>query len=265
MAGWILSIIFLFLSLLYFFKLIKKFHPEIDPYLLIFLLIIFPNAFFLNAIYAESLFLFLSLASFYYALKKQFILAGIFGFFASLTRPTGIFLFVPLMWEYLKNYNFNLIRSLNLKILSIFFIPIGALSFFLYHYFKFGDFFLFFKVSSWWGRSFELNKEHFLFFSNPAIVNFCLDISFVIFILISIYFIFKKLRISYGLYALTTLAVALSTGTFMSIERFILVLFPIYILGASIKNQYLQQAWILISILFLAMNITLFVNNYWAG
>ena len=49
------------------------------------------------------------------------------------------------------------------------------------------------------------------------------------------------------------------------IGRFVLVLFPIYILGASIKNQYLRPAWIFISILFLAMYIILFVNNYWAG
>lgn len=265
LAGWILSVIFLFLSLVYLFKFVKKFHPEINPYLPVFLLLIFPNAFFLNAIYTESLFLFLSLATFYYGFKKNFLLAGAFGFLASLTRPTGIFLFIPLIWEYLKNYNFHLIRFFNLKILSIFLIPAGTLSFFLYHYFKFGDFFLFFKISSWWDRSFELNKGHFLFFSNSAIVNFCLDFSFIIFIFISIYFIFKKLRVSYGLYALTTIIVALSTGTFMSVGRFILVLFPIYILGASIKNQYFQQIWIFISILLLGMNVTLFVNNYWAG
>jgi Gpi18-like mannosyltransferase len=66
--------------------LVKEFHPEIDPYLPIIFLLIFPTAFFLNAVYTESLFLFLSLATFYYALKKNFFSAGIFGFFASLTR-----------------------------------------------------------------------------------------------------------------------------------------------------------------------------------
>ena len=64
---------------------------------------------------------------------------------------------------------------------------------------------------------------------------------------------------------LATIAVALSTGTFMSIGRYILVLFPIYILLASTKNQYLQQTWIFISTLLLAIYTILFVNNYWAG
>lgn len=264
-AGWALSIISLFFALLYLYKLVKEFHPKIDPYSPVILLLIFPAAFFLNAIYTESLFLFLSLASFYYGLKKKFLYAGIFGLFASLTRITGILLFIPLLWEYLRNNNFSLVRCFKLKFLPIFLIPIGTLSFFLFHYFKFNDFFLFFKMQELWGRGFELNKEHFLLFSNPAIVNFCLDFFFVVFALLTTYFVFKKLRTSYALYMLTTIVVALSTGTFMSISRFILVLFPIYILGASIKNQYLRQFWIFTSILFLAMYIILFVNNYWAG
>ncbi len=265
LAGWILSCLFVFLALFYFFKLVKEFHPEINPYLPLVFLLIFPTAFFLNAIYTESLFLFLSLATFYYGLNKKFLLGGIFGLLASLTRVTGILLFIPLLWEYFQNHNFNLKQILNLKILPLFLIPFGTLTFFLYHYLKFGDFLLFFKVENWWGRAFVFNKDHFLLFSNPAAVNFLLDIFFVVFVLIVIYFVFKKLRTSYGLYMLATIIIILSTGTLMSVGRYILTLFPIYILGASIKNQYLQQAWVFISILLLEMYITLFVNNYWAG
>jgi Gpi18-like mannosyltransferase len=265
LAGWILSSIFLLLSLIYFFKLVKEFHSEIDPYLPIIFLLIFPTAFFFNAVYTESLFLFLSLATFYCGLKKKFLLAGIFGFFASLTRVTGVLLFFPLLWEYLKNYNFNLKQALNPKISPLFLIPFGTLTFFFYHYLKFGDFFLFFKVEYWWGRMFKLNKDHFLLFSNPAIVNFILDVFFVIFSLISLHFIFKKLRFSYGIYVLLTLLAALSTGTLMSIGRYILVLFPIYIWLSSIKNRYFQISWAFLSILLLALYTILFVNNYWAG
>jgi len=265
LAGWILSNVFLLLALFYFFKLVREFHREINPYLPIAFLLIFPTAFFLNAIYTESLFLFLSLAAFYYGLKKKFLYAGIFGLFASLTRVTGILLFIPLIWEYLKNNDFKLKSVVSLKILPIFLVPLGTFAFFLYHYFKFGNFFLFFEVQKNWGRAFTLQKGHFDFFSNPAIVNFILDVFFIVFVSIILYFVFKKLRASYGLYMLATIAVALSTGTFMSIGRYILVLFPIYILLASTKNQYLQQTWIFISTLLLAIYTILFVNNYWAG
>lgn len=265
LAGWTLSSVFLLLALFYFFKLVREFHPEINPHLPIIFLLIFPTAFFLNAVYTESLFLFLSLAAFYYGLKKKFIYAGLFGFFASLTRVTGILLFVPLVWEYLRNNNFRIRSVLNLKILPVFLIPLGAFAFFLYHYLKFGNFFLFLEIQKNWGRAFTLQKGHFDLFSNPAIVNFYLDVLFVILALVVIFFAFKKLRTSYGLYILATISVALSTGTFMSIGRYILVLFPIYILLASIKNQYLQQALTFTSILLLALYTILFVNNYWAG
>ena len=263
LAGWLLSITFLFLALFYFAKLIREFHKEIDYKLPLMLLLIFPTAFFLNAIYTESLFLFLSIAAFYYALKKNFVLAGIFGFFASLTRITGALLFIPLLWEYFKNRKFT--RPFNKELLSIFLVPLGTLSFFLFHYFKFGDFFLFFRVEGWWGRAFSLNKDHFLLLTHPAAVNLFTDVLFVIFAVMATYFVFKKLRTSYGLYMAATLLVALGTGTLMSIGRYLLVLFPIYILLAKLKDQYQLFAYIFISVLLFAMNVILFVNNYWAG
>lgn len=263
LSGWILSIFFLLVAVIYLFKLVREFHGEVSPQLPIIFLLIFPTAFFLNVIYTESLFLFLSLATFYYALKKNFVAASVFGFFASLTRITGILLFIPLLWEYFQNCRYW--RIFNLKFLPMLLVPIGTMSFFLYHYWKFGDFFLWLKVQAWWGRAFKFNKDHFAFFSNPAIVNFFIDVLFIAFAVLATYLVFKKLRISYGLYMLATLLVALGTGTTMSIGRYILVLFPAYILVSQMRNKYLQQALAFSSILLLAMGIALFVNNYWAG
>jgi|SRR5680860_198536 len=263
LAGWLVSLLFLFLAIFYLYKLVNEFHRKSNPQHTIFLLLIFPTAFFLNAIYTESLFLFLSVATFYYALRKNFLLACIFGFLASLSRITGILLFIPLLWEYYLFYKSS--KRLNRKFLFPLLIPAGTFLFFLHNYFAFDDFYIFLKVQDWFGRGFELNQEHFLLLTNPSTINFSLDLFFLIFALISTYFVFTKIRFSYGLYMLATTLLALSTGTLMSIGRYILVLFPIYILGASIKNQYVIQIWVLISVLLLSMNITLFVNNYWAG
>ncbi len=265
LSGWILSSIFLLLSLIYLFKLVKDFHPDINPYLPIIFLLIFPTAFFLNAIYTESLFLFLSLMTFYYGLKKKYSLAGVFGLLSALTRVTGVLLFIPLAWEYWKDNKFKILSFFKKGFLPLFLLPAGLFSFFLFHYLKFGDFLLFFKIESWWGRFFSLNRDHFILSNNPEVANFSLDLFFAVFILIVIFFVFKRMKTSYGLYMLATVAVAISSGTLMSIGRYILTLFPIYILLASIKNDYLQKAWIFLSILLLAMNIILFANNYWAG
>jgi hypothetical protein len=142
---------------------------------------------------------------------------------------------------------------------------LGTFLFFLYHYFAFGDFFLFFKVENAWGRAFQFNKSHFLLFSHPAVVNFFLDIGFSIFAIISAYYVFRRGWTSYGLYILATLGVALGTGTFMSIGRYILVLFPIYRALATIRSHHFEKIYTVASLLLFALNITLFVNWYWAG
>ena len=265
LAGWALSSTFLLLALFYLFKLVKEFHPQIDPYLPNIFLLIFPSAFFLNTVYTESLFLFLSLAAFYYTRKQNLLLGGLFGFLASFTRITGILLLLPLTWEYLQKRNFHLRELFRPSFLPLLLTPLGTLLFFLFHYIRFGDFFLFFRVQYWWGRTFTFNQDHFLFLTNSSIANFTLDILFVITALFVTFLVFKKIRVSYGLYMLAIIGVALSTGTLMSIGRYMLVLFPIYILAASIRNKYIQQSWLLISILLLALYTILFVNNYWAG
>lgn len=263
LAGWIVSVLALIGSVIVFYKLIKEFHPTIDPENAIFYLLIFPTAFFLNAVYTESIFLFLSLLTFYYLHKGRFGLAGFFGLLSALTRITGVLLFIPIVWEFYKRNGWRKIFSFSF--LPTLLVPLGTMIFFLYHYFVFGNFFLFFDVENAWGRTFQLNKEHFLLFSNPAIVNLSIDLLFTTFALICAVHMFKKRWVSYGLYTVTTLGVALSTGTFMSIGRYILVLFPIYLVLASVKNQNFAKIYTIGSVFLLAMNIILFVNWYWAG
>lgn len=76
-------------------------------------LLLFPTGFFLFAGYSESLFILLAVASFWYARRGLFVLAGIVGFLAALTRLTGWTLVIPLAFEY---WNQNLRdRPLDLK------------------------------------------------------------------------------------------------------------------------------------------------------
>lgn len=263
LAGWLISTLALIGAIFVFYKLLREFHPSIDPETPIFYLLIFPTAFFLNAVYTESLFLLLSLLTFYYTLKGRFKVAGIWGLLAALTRVTGILLFIPVFWEFFRRHGARKIFSFSF--LPILLVPLGTFLFFLYHYFAFGDFLLFLKVESAWGRTFQFNKDHFLLFSHPSLVNLLLDLMFSAFALITTYHVFKQKWMSYGLYTLATLGVALSTGTFMSVGRYILVLFPIYIALSTIRSRHFEKIYTLGSLLLFALNIMLFVNWYWAG
>lgn len=263
LAGWIVSVVSLFLAVFYLYKLVSEFQKEINPALVVIFMLVFPTSFFLNSIYTESTFIFLSVAAFYYTLKRNFLLAGIFGILASLTRVTGFLLLVPLLIEYLQIFNWK--GLFKFQILPILAIPLGTFCYFLSHYFLYGDLFLFIKAQAWFGRSFEINQDHLMLFSNPSIVHFALDLSFVILAAVLIILIAKRLRFSYAVYVFLLIAIPLSTGTLMSIGRYILIAFPIFLLLASVKNEVVRFGFLLISTLLLSMYITLFVNNYWAG
>ena len=92
-----------------------------------------------------------------------------------------------------------------------------------------------------------------------------IDIFFTALIITTIVLVYQRLSKMYAVFMSLTVFAALSSGTLMSIGRYSLVLFPLFILLATIKNKTVLQAWIFGSALLLAMDVTLFVSNYWAG
>ncbi len=67
------------------------------------LLAAFPTAFFLTAVYAESLFLVFTLGSLFAAVRRRWLWAGLAAGLATLARPQGLILVVPLGWLALQS------------------------------------------------------------------------------------------------------------------------------------------------------------------
>lgn len=262
LAGWIVSTSALLVGMIFLYKLVKQFHPDIDPLEPISLLLIFPTAFFLNSIYTESLFLALSIIFFYYLFRKNFLLAAVFLAIASLCRINGLFLFVPFMYEYFKTYGVK--KFFNINLTSFLIAPLGILGFMFYQYLQFSEPLAFLKSQMEWGRKFVLNTTHFQLESSASYANLSTDLLFFV-VSIVVGILLLRFRVSYGLYVLATTLIAISTGTLMSISRFSLILFPIFILVASVQNKQFKFGWVLLSTLLLAVYTTLFINNYWAG
>lgn len=72
------------------------------PTLTVLLVALFPTGFFLLAPFTESLFLTLTLATFWLAGRQRWWLAGASGFLSALARANGAALVFPLVWEYLR-------------------------------------------------------------------------------------------------------------------------------------------------------------------
>lgn len=263
--GWVISVTALGGAMIMFYKLVSRFHKKADPFWTIIFLLIFPTAYFFNAVYTESLFLFLSVSSIYYAKKDDPEKSAVFGFLAALTRITGILVFIPLLWEIGCRQKWQVKKIFNKRNWWTLSVPLGTFLFFLFHYTRFGNFFLFFENQIHWGRAFVINADHFSNFDPSAIVNLGMDILFFVFILICAYLVGKKINWGYSLYMFATVIVAVSSGTLMSIGRYILVLFPIFILASMIKSELGRFAWGLVSVLLFGFYTLLFVNHYWAG
>lgn len=263
LAGWLISALCLISFAVLFTRFLTRFHPDVDQRYALGFLLAFPTAYFLNAVYTESLFLLLTLATFFQLRRGKYVWAGVLGALAAMTRVTGILLLIPAVMELYMAYKWRGLFSR--RGLSLLLIPLGTTAFFSFHAVAFGNFFLFFDVERWFGRTFHFASEHFETFSRAATANLAFDATIAVCGLIGSILVWRRIRASYGVYMLVSLAVALSTGTLMSVGRYLLVLFPLFILLAGIRRPFVRQALLFTSALFLALNITLFVSNGWAG
>lgn len=263
LAGWIVSSVFLMLAVFTLTRLAREFHPDMDPVLPALFLLAYPAAFFLNAVYSESLFLFLSLSMVLFALRRNFFLASVCAALASATRIAGVFLFVPLVVEFVQANGWRALLSRRAWPLAL--APAGALAFFVYHWIAFDDFFLYLRVQGLYGRDFNIESADYAIRSNPDLVNTVYDLAFTGTAILMGIVALRRFRLSYGLYMLVSLAVALGSGTDLGIARYSMVLFPIYFIAAGIRSYVGRSAWLFSSTLLLALNIICFVNHYWAG
>jgi len=263
LAGWMVSSLFLALAVCMLVRLTQEFHPGIDPMRPALFLLAYPAAFFLNAVYSESLFLFLSLAMVLYARRRNFLPAAVFAGLASATRVAGAFLFVLLLVEFIHANGWRALFTRRAWPLAL--APVGILAFFVYHWIAFDNFFLYVKVQSTYGRDFAMEAADFKFRNGPDIVVTVLDWFFIAAAALMGLIAILRLRLSYGVYMLVSLGIALGSGSFLGAARYSMVLFPIHLIGAGIGSAVGRGAWLFGSTLLLALDIICFVNHYWAG
>ena len=215
------------------------------------LMLIFPNSFFYSCFYRESLYLLTTSACFYFFLNKKYFWSGFLGFFASLTRVTGVIIFlafaIELLWKYLKKKELPKRESLFLLL-----IPCGLIAYMVFLAWKFNEPLAFVKIQDMWGineRVFSLItlinywKNINCMFPKDAnnavrLLNTFFSFSFLGILLFSI--VKKPLNISLLIFAFLSIFLPLSTGTTQSMMRYMMTIFPIFIILGywSRKNCY---------------------------
>ena len=273
-SGIFISNIALLLSLLILWKLTRlDYSYEIGLSTLI-LFLVFPTSFYLGVVYSESVFLLFTLTSFYFARKKKWFLASIFAAIASATRMFGLLIFPALILEAWQQK-----QSIK-KVFSIILAPLGFFIYMYYQWYTVADPLAFYhQISSFGPQRQEgvtlLPQVYFRYIKillttnivNPIYqVNVFEFLVGILYFFLPIYGYVKKVRLSYLFYSLTGFLLPTITGSFSSLPRYVLVLFPSFIVLALIVNKLPKLVRLLVylvSVILLCFEAILFLRGYW--
>jgi len=218
--------------------------------------LIFPTTLFFSAVYTESLFLGCAIAAFYHARSNRWLLASVYGGAATLTRSPGVLLFLPLCYEYLAQREFKLDR-VKWSILGLLFIPSVLMGYALFLYARFGNPMAIRDSQGTWGRILTpvwISVRDF--FSSPLVVHVgahsIIDFVFTVAAVLATIGIAVSFRFSYTLFALSVLLFITAWGSFVSVPRYVLASFPIFMLLGDLARKRLVRLTLLICFTMLA-------------
>ncbi len=286
LAGLLISNVAGLVMLMVLHQLVREdFDSEIAGRTVLYLTV-FPTAFFFAAAYNESLFMCLVLLSFYHMRHGRWWLAGIFGFFASLTRSAGILLLLPFCYEYLRQREFRL-RDIGFEVVSGGLIAAGIGVFALYCYAQFHDYLAFSHAQSHWQhvmhgpwhgivgavKAIVTSNGPLTFQALRNLLDLIPDLLMLVAIVLGLLgpWRFSPSQRSYVIYAATLylflqLFPVAGTGLFplQSIGRYMLEVFPAFIVLARIgKSQSVHLHYVMISTALLFFLLTQFLTGHW--
>jgi hypothetical protein len=148
--GVLVSLIATVFSLYFLYGIAEKFQGTGAARAAVLTFAFFPMAFFLNAAYTEALFVAFTTGSFWAAyVRRDLLLAGVFGALAAATRNFGVLLLIPLAYEWLRSrqeFGWRGVWQMGI-------VPAGLLAYMVFLWGWFGDPVIFFhQQGDYWGR-----------------------------------------------------------------------------------------------------------------
>jgi len=262
-----------------------------------------PMALFLSAVYSESLFLLLTIGSFYAGRLGRWRAAGLLGALAAATRNTGVLLVVPLLLLYLygpredrkpdlSGGGWRPRYSLAPDLIWVAAVPLGLVAYLAYLKLHLGHPLAPFNQQQHWRRSFiplggvpagiwdglksllaavpggpSLIGAHL---SARWITKHAVELAFLVLGAVLLRLSWKRLPLPYTALAGLSFALAVSAPSqgepLRSLPRFTLVLFPLWMaLALWATERRLVRAVILVCAPLLALWTYLFVSWTWAA
>jgi Gpi18-like mannosyltransferase len=239
------------------------------------LLCLFPTGFFFNAVYTESLFLLLGGVTLLALQRNSFLTAGVAGFLASLTRPTGVLLSLPFLIQVWRKRSSDVLAWAR-ECWPIVLPPLGLFLYMGYLWSAFGRPLGFLEVQEAWGHvqmlptTAIIDSIRYLFETEVRDVFFVMGavntfLTIWAIVMATIIIRSDSLGSSFAFAAiLVPLAAGVETMPVVSMARYVLILFPLFIPLAQWSRNWSVQALLVAAFLPThVMLLALFVRWYW--
>lgn len=265
-AGISVNLISSFGIIYFFIKILEKL-KEADYVKTIIFFLIFPTSFYLLAVYSESIFLLFTLMAFYMIFEKKLLWGVAFAALAASSRVVGVAAALAVITEiFISNKNSSD------RIFSFFALS-GFLIYCLYLFLTFNNP-LYFLVSELnWDRVITLPGKN-IWETNLYLAYYGLDGSYYTIFLDLLFSIFgigfglraiRFLRPSLYIYTILCLLIPLTTSILLSFPRFLIVIFPIFILVGRIRNRIFQITYVICCLTLLFIFFNLFLRDIWVS
>jgi hypothetical protein len=283
-AGFLVSNACFLVALVFLYRLTAlEFNDRASAQRTIFYTAFYPTAFFFSAVYTESLFLMLTVATMYFARTRRWLPAAACGMLAAATRNIGVVIWGLVMWEWLRVNGWRItaihrseswrnlwtgVRTHWDQVLIIAIIPLGLLLYMGFLDLSFDSPLAFIEVQSAWNREnigpiavlmrdiprlfdVEIKRWYFTHFFNTISTLFVLAMA---------PFIWRKLGEGYALYVLILILVPI-TSSLGSVARYVLPMFPIFmLLGWWGRKAPFNHTVLAVFAMLLALATAIFVN-----
>lgn len=266
-SGLLWSLIFSTLTFIGFYWFCELLIKDISKAFYVTLIfMIYPFHYYFSMMYTEALFLTFLIYSFIAIYYKKEIALLVLLIPLTLVRPNGIFMVIPLYLFFLESnksiINKRIIWSeiIRKKILfrSLIFLtaPICFIIYCMYQHYMTGQYFAFSIAQIGWYK--KLTFPLLSFFSSGDFQSQFNSFYTLLIIILSIY-CFKRFSLSLNVLIWLSLLVPLCSGSMISMQRYISIIFPIMIMVGSYFYS-LKFKYAVIAVLFV---LQLFVFTYW--
>jgi hypothetical protein len=268
LTGMLLSHLFFLLALILLHRIAALFGLEAaDADRCVFYVAAFPVSYFFSLPLTESIFLFLTVGSVYFAKRERWWTAALFGACAAATRTTGVLMLPTLMLLYWQTY--RRFRPVRASFFSPALVPLGLVSFMVYLHFLTGNAFAFKDAMAAWGRRTGLFLwPLYEFLREPLWIaaewDFrLLNFAAALIVLACGFLLLKRRAYALAFYALASTFVALSSALLQSQARYAMVVFPAFmVLAVAGRRVWVDQLIRGVSLALLSLMAAMFAAHF---